>query len=173
MLYLPQQHVAAVERADAALAARFPQHIPGTQDGWLILARSGRPIAVWDLKEKIAADTPEQEAKRLELARELAAAGLAVTLPADAYMVFFAEIPADRTGPRYTVVHDDSDLGSLFGPPHLVMDTWTNVHVATAHTPEKAAQQCADFIRAQDALDARVASGSLPAGSHTTPGTTA
>lgn len=170
---VPPQHVAAVERAQAALSARFPQHVPGEQDGWLILTRSDRPIVVWDLKEKIAADTPEQEAKRIELAQELAAAGLAVTLPSDAYMVFFAEIPADRTSPRYTVVDDDSALGALFGGPHLVMDTWTQVHVATARTPEEAAECCAEFSRAQDALDAQVASGSLPAGSYATPDSTA
>lgn len=95
----PPQHAATLERAAAALAARFSRHVPGEQDGWLILTRSDRPIAVWDLKEKIAADTPEQEAKRIELAQALAAAGLAVTLPSDAYMVFFAEIPANPTTP--------------------------------------------------------------------------
>jgi hypothetical protein len=103
----------------------------------------------------------------------LAAAGLAVTLPSDAYMVFFAQIPADRTGPRYTVAAEDSVLGGLFGGPHLVMDTWTKVHVATARTPEDAEERCAAFTRAQDTLDAQVASGSLPAGSHATPDTTA
>ncbi|MFI1701430.1 hypothetical protein ACH419_36495 [Streptomyces bobili] len=170
---VPPQHAAAVQRAEAVLTARFPQHLPQEQDGWLILARSDRPIVVWDLKEKISADTPEQEAKRIELAQVLAAAGLAVTLPSDAYMVFFAEIPADRTTPRYTVVDDDSALGNLFGGPHLVMDSWTKVHVATARTPEEAAQRCADFTRVQDTLDAQVASGSLPSGSHATPDTTA
>jgi hypothetical protein len=173
VFHVPPQHAAAVERADTALAARFPRHVPGVQDGWLILTRSDRPIVVWDLKEKIDADTPEQEAKRIELAQVLAAAGLAVTLPSDAYMVFFAQIPADRTSPRYTVVDDDSVLGGLLGGPHLVMDTWTDVHVATARTPKEAAQRCADFTRAQDRLDAQVASGRLPAGSHATPDTTA
>ncbi|MFD4247300.1 hypothetical protein ACFWP3_37790 [Streptomyces sp. NPDC058525] len=169
--HTPPQHVAAVERADSVLAARFPRHVPGKQDGWLILTRSDRPIAVWDLKEKTGADTPEQEAKRIELAQELAAAGLAVTLPSDAYMVFFAEIPAHPTTPRYTVVDDGSGLGGLFGGTHLVMDTWTKVHVATARTPEKAVQRCADFTRAQSTLDAQVAPGSLPAGSHADPDT--
>ncbi|KOV94618.1 MULTISPECIES: hypothetical protein [unclassified Streptomyces] len=173
LFHVPPQHAAAVERAEAALAARFPRHVPEVQDGWLILTRSDRPIAVWDLKEKIAADTPEQKAKRIELAQALAAAGLAVTLPSDAYMVFFAEIPADRTSPRYTIAHDDSALGDLFGGPHLVMDTWTNVHVATARTPQEAAQRRDAFNRAQDTLDAQVASGSLPAGSHASPDTTA
>ncbi|MFF7953654.1 hypothetical protein [Streptomyces griseorubiginosus] len=167
--HVPPQHIAAVERAEAALEARFPRHVPGMQDGWLILTRSNRPIVVWELKEKAAADTPAQAAKRIELAQALAAAGLAVTLPSDAYMVFFAQIPADRTGPRYTVAEGDSVLGGLFGGPHLVMDTWTQVHVATAHTPKQAAQRCADFTRAQETLDAEVASGSLPAGSHATP----
>ncbi|MER7195665.1 hypothetical protein [Streptomyces flaveolus] len=125
------------------------------------------------MKERTGADTTEQEAKRIECARLLAAAGLAVTLPSDAYMVFFAEIPADRSSPRYTVVTDDSGLGGLFGGPHLVMDTWTGVHVAAAHTPEAAAQCCADFTRAQDTLEAQVAAGSLPAGSRVTPDTTA
>jgi hypothetical protein len=170
---VPPQHAAAVERAETALADRFPRHVPGVQDGWLILTRSNRPIVVWNLTEKIDADTPEQESKRIELAQTLAAAGLAVTLPSDAYMVFFAEIPADRTNPRYSVVHDDSVLGGMFGGPHLVMDTWTDVHVATAHTPKEAADRCADFTRAQDTLDAQVASGSLPAGSFATPDTTA
>ncbi|MET7276531.1 hypothetical protein ABZS59_36060 [Streptomyces flaveolus] len=103
----------------------------------------------------------------------LAAAGLAVTLPSDACMVFFAEIPADRTSPRYTVATDDSELDGLFGGPHLVMDTWTGVHVATAHTPETAAQRCADFARAQNTLDAQVAAASLPAGNCATPDATA
>ncbi|WP_330342634.1 hypothetical protein [Streptomyces sp. NBC_00557] len=173
MPHIPPQHAAAIERAEAALTARFPRHVPGRQDGWLVLTHSDRPIVVWDLKEKIAADTPEQAAKRLELAQALAAAGLAVTLPSDAYMVFFAEIPADRTSPRYTVAHGDSVLGGLFGGPHLVMDTWTKVHVATAHTPEEAAERCAAFTRTQDARDAHVASGRLPAGSHATPNITA
>ncbi|MEV6683389.1 hypothetical protein AB0N09_42045 [Streptomyces erythrochromogenes] len=167
--HIPPQHVAAVERTDAVLAARFPRHVPGERDGWLMLTRSERPIVVWDLKEKTGADTPEQDAKRIELAQALAAAGLVVTLPSDAYMVFFAEIPADPTTPRYTVVVEDSGLGGLFGGPHLVMDTWTKVHVATARTPEKAVQRCADFTRAQNTLDAQVASGSLPAGSHAAP----
>ncbi|MFJ5534918.1 hypothetical protein [Streptomyces sp. NPDC093261] len=164
--HIPPQHAAAVERAAAVLATHFPQHVPGEQTGWLILTRSDRPIAVWELTEKISADTPEQEAKRIELAQALAAAGLAVTLPSDAYMVFFAEIPADRTAPRYTVGIDDSGLGDLFGGAHLVMDTWTKVHVATARTPEVAAQRCAEFTRAQNAVDAEVAFGSLPEGSH-------
>ncbi|MFF9458075.1 hypothetical protein [Streptomyces flaveolus] len=82
------------------------------------------PIPARIAKEKTGADTPEQEARRIECARLLAAAGLAVTLPSDAYMVFFAGIPADRTRPRYTVVTDDSGLGGgLFGGPHLVIDT--------------------------------------------------
>jgi hypothetical protein len=170
---IPPQHAAAVKRAETALAARFPRHVPDEQDGWLILTRSDRPMVVWELKEKTGADTPEQETKRIECAGVLAAAGLAVTLPSDAYMVFFAEIPADRTSPRYTVVTDDSGLGGMFGGPHLVMDTWTGVHVSTAHTPETAAQRCADFTRAQDTLDAQVASGSLPAGSCATPDTNA
>ncbi|MFE0778897.1 hypothetical protein [Streptomyces sp. NPDC058861] len=170
---LPPQHIAAVERATEALSAQFPQHIPGKQDGWLLLTRSNRPIVVWDLREKIAADTAEQEAKRLELAQALAAAGLAVTVPSDAYMVFFAEIPTSPS-PRYTVVNDDdSVLGSLFGSPYLVMDTWTNVHVATTRTSEEATQRCADFTRAQDALDTEVASGNLPAGSYAEPDTSA
>ena len=172
MLYVPPQHVAAVERAAAALTNRFPQHIPGQQDGWLLLARSGHPIVVWDLKEKIDADTPVQAAKRLELAASLATAGLAVTLPADMYMVFFAEIPTNPTCPRYTVSHDRSVLGGLFGGPYLVMDNWTNVHVATADTPEQANRRCADFTRAQDELNTQVAAGRLPSGSHATPDTT-
>lgn len=109
------QYAAAVERADAALAARFPRHIPGVRDGWLILSRSGRPISVWDLKKKTGPDTPEQEAKR----------------------------------------------------------NWTHVHLATARTLEQADRRCADFTRAQDTLDAQVASGSLPAGSHAAPDITA
>lgn len=165
---VPSQYAAAVERAETALAARFARHVPWVRDGWLILPHSGRPVAVWDLKEKRHADTPEQEARRTELARTLAAAGLAVTVPSWAFMVFFAEIPADRTGPRYTVVHDDSSLGALFGEAHLVMDTWTNIHVATARLPGEADRRCAGFNRVQEA---QVASGS-PVGSHVSPGTT-
>ncbi|CAM5660353.1 hypothetical protein GCM10010345_93800 [Streptomyces canarius] len=41
------------------------------------------------------------------------------------------------------------------------MDTWTNVHVATAHTPEEAAQRRADSTRPLDTLGVQVASGSL------------
>ncbi|MGP3950845.1 hypothetical protein [Streptomyces sp. 7N604] len=172
MFSVPPRHVAAVERAALALAARFPQHVPGRQDGWGIQTRSGRPIAVWDLKEKIAADTPEQDAKRLELAQALAATGLAVTVPGHMYVVFFAEPPADPTGLRYTVTHDDSVLGSLLGSPYLVMDTFTGVDVATAYTPERAKERCAEFTRAQNELDAQVTAGFLPAGSHATPNTT-
>jgi hypothetical protein len=43
---VPPQHLAACERAEAALEARFPRHVPGIQDGWLILTRSDRPIVV-------------------------------------------------------------------------------------------------------------------------------
>ncbi|MFF9158358.1 hypothetical protein ACF1AB_39730 [Streptomyces sp. NPDC014846] len=165
VFHIPPQHAAAVERAAAVLAVHFPQHVPGEQAGWLILTRSDRPIAVWELAQKISADTPEQEAKRIELAQALAAAGLAVTLPSDAYMVFFAEIPADRTTPRYTVVTHDSGLGDRFGGAYLAMDTWTKVHVTTTRTPEVAAQRCAEFTRAENAVNADAASGSLPEGS--------
>jgi len=86
----------------------------------------------------------------------LAAVGLAVTLPSDAYMVFLAEIPADRTSPRYAVAHDDSILGGLFGGPHLVMDAWTKVHVATAHTLEEAAEPAPTSSGPRARCDAQV-----------------
>ncbi len=87
-------------RAAAVLDAKFPQHVPGERDGWLVLPRGGRLIAVWDLAVKVAADTPEQAAMRLELAQTLAAAGYVVPLTSTAYMVFVADRPHDTSGPR-------------------------------------------------------------------------
>ncbi|MFF4188146.1 hypothetical protein ACFYZ9_33625 [Streptomyces sp. NPDC001691] len=142
------------ERAAAVLRSKFPCHIPGERDGWLILPRNGRWIAVWDLADQ-ERETPERAAKRLELAQALAAAGYVVTLPSNAYMVFFADRPHDDSGPRYTVVRGDTVLGGLFGGPYLVMDTWTRVDISAHRSEAEANARCAEISREQALADAK------------------
>jgi len=144
---------ASMDRA-AEVLAKFPTHIPGHRDGWLLLSRDGRPIVVWDLAVKIAADTPEQAAKRLELALTLASAGFAVTLPGNAYMVFFAEPPSDRAKPRYVIAEDDTELASIFGGGFNVIDTWTRACSSSHSTRAEAIERCDEVTREQDLADA-------------------
>jgi hypothetical protein len=150
----PTPAASAMDRAAEVLAAKFPAHIPGRQDGWLLLSRSSQPIAVWDLAEKIAADTPGQAARRLELAQALASAGFAVTVPGNAYMVFFAELPGDTTKPRYAVEEEDAVLASLFGGRFHVMDTWTGASTSSHSTRPEATERCDEITHEQDLADA-------------------
>lgn len=156
------KHLSAVKRARAALTSNFPAHAPAQHDGWRILMRHGRPIAMWDLKRETSGEPTVQKIKRLEIAQALAAVGLIVTLPSGTYTVYFAEIPADRSSPRHTVVECESALSVLLGGSHLVIDTWTGVQVATARTADRANERCAEFTRAQNTLEAKVASLAYP-----------
>ncbi|MFG3132919.1 hypothetical protein ACGFZU_35125 [Streptomyces tendae] len=149
----------AVAKAVAVLSGAFPVHVEGEQDGWRIIYRNDAPAVVWDLAVKIAADTPQQEAKRLELGAALAAAGIAVTFPADMFMVFFAEPPADWVGPRYSVVGQDSAIGALFGGSQLVMDGFTGVHVLGVQTPAQAERLCGRLNEVYEAQRARIVAG--------------
>lgn len=142
------------DRAAAFLRPRFTPYSPGLRDGWHLISRNGRWAAVWDLADREGGETPEQAAKRLELAKALAAGGYAVSMPSGFYMVFFADRPHDDAGPRYSVVTEDSVLGGLFGGPHVVMDTWTNVNMAAFPTEEKARERCAELEREQALADA-------------------
>ncbi|MCZ1012342.1 hypothetical protein [Streptomyces lydicus] len=141
------------DRAAAFLRPRFDQYSPGLRDGWHIISRNGRWAVVWDLADREGGETPQQAAKRLELAKALSAGGYAVSTPPSFYMVFIADRPHDA-GPRYSVVTEDSVLGGLFGGPHIVMDTWTNVDMAAFKDPQEAHKQCAKLEREQTLADA-------------------
>ncbi|WNZ14890.1 hypothetical protein [Streptomyces sp. 11x1] len=154
----------AVAKAVAALSEAFPEHVEGERDGWRIIYRNDAPAVVWDLAVKIAADTPQQEAKRHELGAALAAAGIAVTFPGDMFMVFFAERPADWSGPRYSVVGQDSAIGALFGGSQLVMDGFTGVHVLGVQTPTEAGRLCQRLNEVYEQQKARIAAGEEQAG---------
>jgi hypothetical protein len=157
----------AVAKAVAALSGAFPEHVEGERDGWRIIYRNDVPAVVWDLAVKIAADTPQQEAKRMELGAALAAAGIAVTFPSDMFMVFFAERPADWVGPRYSVVGQDSAIGALFGGSQLVVDGFTGVHVVGVQTPGEAERLCGRLNEVYEAQRARIDAGEGQAGALT------
>ncbi|MFB7836002.1 hypothetical protein [Streptomyces sp. NPDC056056] len=150
----PRPPLPLPDRATAFLRPRFTPYSPGQYDGWHLISRNGRWAVVWDLAAGEGGETPQQAAKRLELAKALAAGGYAVSMPPGFYMVFFADRPHDDAGPRYSVVTEDSVLGGLFGGPHVVMDTWTNVNMAAFPTAEKARERCAELEREQALADA-------------------
>jgi hypothetical protein len=157
----PARHQAAAVMEDAAhvLGEQFPQHVPGERDGWLIMSRNDRPMVVWELAVKIAADTPQQEAKRHELGAALAAAGYAVTFPSWAYMVFFADPPTAPAGPRYQVGESVGTLSALFGGAFPVVDTYTGVDVTSADDRAEADRMCARLNEQCEATKARIAAG--------------
>ncbi|MFE2852683.1 hypothetical protein ACFXJO_16325 [Streptomyces lavendulae] len=142
------------DRAAAFLRPRFAAYSPGQNDGWHLISRNGRWAVVWDLADREGGETRKQAAKRLELAKALVAGGYAVSMSPGYYMVFFADRPHDDAGPRYSVVTEDSVLGGLFGGPHVVMDTWTNVNMAAFPEAEKARKRCAALEREQALADA-------------------
>ncbi|MER5617685.1 hypothetical protein [Streptomyces sp. NPDC002215] len=137
------------DRAAACLRTGFDQYCPGLRDGWRIISRNGRWAVVWDLAGREDSETPEQAAKRLELAQALSAGGYAVSTPRGFYMVFFADRPQDA-GPRYSVVTQNSMLGG----PYVVMDTWTSTDMAAFKDPEEAHEQCEELEREQALSDA-------------------
>ncbi|WP_329317201.1 hypothetical protein OG723_44400 (plasmid) [Streptomyces sp. NBC_01278] len=137
-----QQVAAVMEAAAAALGKQFPRHVPGERDGWVLITRNDRPAAAWDLADKIDVDTPEQEAKRRELAGALAAAGFAVTMPADIYMVFFADPPSASAGPRYVVEECPATLSALFGGSFPVVDMHTRTALAWVTDNGEALKLC-------------------------------
>ncbi|MFF4276215.1 hypothetical protein [Streptomyces sp. NPDC001536] len=150
---------AVMEDAAHVLGEQFPQHIPGERDGWLVMSRNDRPMVVWDLAVKISADTPEQEAKRLELGAALAAAGYAVTFPTSAYMVYFADPPTDPASPRYEVAESFSTLSALFGGAFPIVDTYTGVDVTWADDRAEAERMCAVLNEQYETAKARIAAG--------------
>lgn len=141
------------DRAAAFLRPRFDPYSPGLRDGWHLISRNGRWAVVWDLADREGGQTPEQAAKRLELAKALSAGGYAVSTPPGFSMVFFADRPHDA-GPRYSVVTEGPVLGGLFGGPHVVMDTWTNVDMASFKETEEARKRCTELEREQALADA-------------------
>ncbi|MFI8265356.1 hypothetical protein [Streptomyces sp. NPDC085665] len=153
------QAAAVMEAAAATLGEQFPQHVPGERDGWVLVTRNGRPAAAWDFAEKIDVDTPEQEAKRRELAGALAAAGFAVTMPVDIYMVFFADPPSASAGPRYVVEECPAALSALFGGAFPVVDTSTRTALAWIGDGREAEKLCK---RLNDVHEEMKAGGASP-----------
>ncbi|MFE1270589.1 hypothetical protein [Streptomyces sp. NPDC058758] len=141
------------DRVAAVLGDAFPRHEPGRRNGWLIVPRNGQWAVSWELADEVSIEGV-QAPKRLELANALAAAGYVVSLPASYYLVFFADRPHDTAGPRYEVHGDTTVLGGLFGGSHIVMDTWTNVVMASFRTPEQAEERSAELEREQALADA-------------------
>jgi hypothetical protein len=155
---VPPRSVGLAARAGMLLGEHFPQHVPGKRDGWTIgsqdVTEPRRMFVAWDLADGREAETGERRAKRLELAEALARAGYAVTLPADHYVVFFADRPHDDAGPRYAV--EQSGLPGGLGGGWLVMDTWTRVHTTVRRTEGAAKAEAARVEREQVLADARM-----------------
>ncbi|MEW1677928.1 hypothetical protein AB0O47_32545 [Streptomyces noursei] len=153
------QAAAVMEEAARVLGEQFPRYVPCMRDGWLITTRSDRPMVVWQLAKTIAADTPQQEAKRHELGAALADAGYAVTFPSWAYMVFFADPPAAPAGPRYEVADSSGTLASLFGGAFPIIDSYTGVDVTSADDRPEAERVCLRLNQVYAETKARIAAG--------------
>ncbi|KIF00917.1 hypothetical protein PL81_38505 [Streptomyces sp. RSD-27] len=158
--------VALAARVTTLLADRFPEHVPGGQDGFRVESldhqEPRRMFVRWYGGEptRPAASSEQSfgvEGEYADVAAVLTKEGYAVARTPGRLEVFVDDRPVDSSGARYEVTANDVP----FMAPWLVVDRWTRVPVASAQTESEATGEAHKLERAHVLTDARLAT--LPA----------